>query len=52
MKRNAAGDIGEDRMAILIDGEEKIASWGKAEAGDVLSVGKWEGMRFVAAGRK
>ena len=47
VKRNAARDVGENRMSVFVDGEEKVASWGKTEARDVLAVGEWEGVRFV-----
>lgn len=48
MKRNATWNVCENRMAILVDGEKKIASWGKTEAGDVLAVGEWKSMGLIA----
>lgn len=51
MKCNATWNVGEDGMAILVDGEKKIASWSETEAGDVLAVGKWKGMRLIAMRR-
>ena len=38
-------------MAILVNREKKIASWGKTEAGDVFAVGEWKSMGFIAMRR-
>ena len=52
MKCDATRDISENCMAVLVDGEKKVASWSKTKAGDVLPVGEWKSMRFIAVRRK
>jgi len=42
-----AGDVGEDRMAIFVDGEEDVAAGCQTEPRDVLAMRKGQRVRFV-----
>lgn len=41
-------DIGKNRMAIFVNGEEEVALGCEADAGNVFAVGKGQSMGFVA----
>lgn len=49
--RYSALDIGQDGVAVLVDGEQEVAPRREADAGDVLAVGKGKRVRLVAARR-
>jgi hypothetical protein len=40
---------GENGPSIFVDGKEKVSLWIEAYAGDVLSVGEWEGVAEASA---
>lgn len=39
-----SGDIGQDRVSIFVNGEEKVAAWCKSDAGNVFAVSEREGI--------
>lgn len=44
----AAGDVGQDRMAVFVNGEEEVAAWREAYSNNVLAMCEREGVGFVA----
>lgn len=49
---DAAGDIGEDCAAVLVDGKKKISAGVKCEANDVFAMGKGKRVRLRAGMRE
>ena len=47
--RNPPRKNGENGPSIFVDGEEKVSLWIEVDAGDVLSVGEWEGVAEASA---
>lgn len=45
---HAAGNVGQDRMAVFVNGEKEVSAWGEADSDNVLAMGEWQGMGFVA----
>lgn len=46
--RYSSRDIGKDRVAVFVNGEEEIASRRKADSRYVFAMGEWERIGFVS----
>lgn len=45
---HAAGNVGQDRMAVFVNGEKEVSARGEADSNNVLAMGEWQGVGFVA----
>jgi hypothetical protein len=35
-------------MAVFVNGEKEVSAWGEADSNNILAMGEWQGMGFVA----
>jgi hypothetical protein len=45
--RYPSRDIGQDRVAIFVDGQEEVAAGCKADTSNVFAMSEGEGVRFI-----
>lgn len=38
---HAAGNVGQNRMAVFVNGEKEVSAWGEADSNNVLAMGEW-----------
>lgn len=43
-----AGNVGQDRMTLIVNGEKEIAAGREADSSNVLAMGKGQSVGFVA----
>lgn len=44
----AAGNVGQDRMTLIVNGEKEISAGGEADSSNVLAMCEGQGMGLVA----
>lgn len=48
VNRDSAREVGQNRLAVLIDREQKVPLGRKGDSGDIRTVREWESVRLIA----